>query len=174
MRNLTPAQKRLLNRVIIANGLFDNLTLRDLNTRETKTFYNLRRKGLYVYCEGENKKIMLNVGKMINESDFMDYVASFKHEINGIKIDRLKAAREEQSIVNLVIRKTGLLASQKYRGSKLYNNIWIFYNAKEQSASTEESKKEIRAERNKIIDLSMKINEAKTYAYSLEIHDYAI
>ena len=58
MKNLTPAQKRLLNKIIIANGLFDVITLRSLNTREKKTFHNLRSKGIYVYCIGDDKKII--------------------------------------------------------------------------------------------------------------------
>ena len=66
-QNLTEAQLRLLDKVIMANGLFDNLTFRMLSKKEKKSFHNLRSKALYLYVDA-NDKIMLNVGRMINDT----------------------------------------------------------------------------------------------------------
>lgn len=172
MKNLTPAQKRLLNKIIIANGLFDVITHSSLNTREKKTFYKLRSKGLYVYCIGDDKKIMLNVGKMINDSEFMNYCSHFKNEIMSIKMDRLKKARKEQAIANMLMRQTGLSATNRYKGLSIFNSIYSFYNDKESRLRSDLRKAQVRAERNELIELSYALDHTKTYAYSLDNYDY--
>ena len=172
-QNLTEAQLRLLDKVIMANGLSDNLTFKMLSDKEKKSFHNLRSKALYVYVDA-NDKIMLNVGRMINDTNFMNYVASKKLDVQLEKEARLAAKRKEQRIVNLLIRKTGLTASSKYKGISIFNAIYSFYNEKENRAKLEESKKAAREERNQLIELSYEIDHTKTYAYSLDVNDYQL
>lgn len=173
-QKLTPAQFRLLDRVIMANGLADVITLKMLTAKEKKSFYSIREKGMYIKCEGDKNKIVLNLYKMINDVDFMNYVASKRNEVQLEKDSRLAAARREQRIVNLLMRKTGLTASAKYRGISIFNAIYSFYNAKENRAKLEESKKAIREERNKLIELSYEIDHTKTYTYSLDVNDFVL
>tara|TARA_A100000172_G_scaffold75793_1_gene58786 strand:+ start:558 stop:1106 length:549 start_codon:yes stop_codon:yes gene_type:complete len=170
-QNLTAAQIRLLDRVILANGLNDNLTFRSLTTKEQKSLYNLRNKALYIYVDSDDK-LRLNVSRMINDTDFINYVASKKQDVISEKMDRLKKAREEQSVANWIIRNTGLSAASKYKGLSLFNNIYTFYNEKEIRARKEESKEIIRKERNEILDLAFRIDHTKTYVYSLDNYDY--
>ena len=172
-QNLTEAQLRLLDKVIMANGLSDNLTFKMLSDKEKKSFHNLRSKALYVYVDA-NDKIMLNVGRMINDTNFMNYVASKKLDVQLEKEARLAKARKEQRIVNLLLRRTELLASGKYKGISIFNAIYSFYNAKENRAKLEESKKAIREERNKLIELSYALDHTKTYSYSLGVNDYEL
>ena len=49
----------------------------------------------------------------------------------SIKMDRLKKARKEQAIANMLMRQTGLSATSKYKGLSLFNSIYSFYNDKE-------------------------------------------
>jgi len=170
-QNTTEAQRRLLDKVIIANGLHDNLTFTMLTKKEQKSFHNLRSKALYMYVDANNR-VMLNVGRMIMDEDFMRYAGQKKNEIMSVKMDRLKKAREEQSVANLLIRTCGLSAAAKYRGLTIFNAIYSFYNEKENRAKLEESKKAIREERNDLIELSYKLDHTKTYVYSLDNYDY--
>lgn len=171
-QNLTEAQVRLLDKVILANGLNDNLTLRSLSNKETKSLHNLRSKALYIYVDSDDR-LMLNVSRMINDTDFMNYVASKKEDVQLEKESRLAAAKREQRIANALIRKVGLSPATKYRGIKISDSVWSFYNEKERRARTEESKEVIRAERNKMLDVSYKeLFQDKTYAYSLDVEDY--
>ena len=172
-QNLTEAQLRLLDRVIMANGLCDQLTLRMLTKKEQKSFYNLRSKALYI-CVVANGNLILNDTRMINDTNFMNYVASKKLDVQLEKEARLAKARKEQRIVNLLLRRTELLASGKYKGISIFNAIYSFYNAKENRAKLEESKKAIREERNKLIELSYALDHTKTYSYSLGVNDYEL
>lgn len=172
-QNLTEAQLRLLDRVIMANGLCDQLTLRMLTEKQKKSFYSLRSKALYI-CADANGNLILNVTRMINDTNFMNYVSSKKLDVQLEKDARLAAKRKEQRIVNLLIRKTGLTASSKYKGISIFNAIYSFYNEKENRAKLEESKKAAREERNQLIELSYEIDHTKTYAYSLDVNDYQL
>ena len=67
----------------------------------------------------------------------MNYVASKKLDVQLEKEARLAAKRKEQRIVNLLIRKTGLTASSKYKGISIFNAIYSFYNEKENRAKLE-------------------------------------
>tara|TARA_R110002012_G_scaffold114056_3_gene260197 strand:+ start:466 stop:1017 length:552 start_codon:yes stop_codon:yes gene_type:complete len=171
-QNLTAAQIRLLDRVILANGLNDNLTFRSLTTREQKSLYNLRNKALYIYVDSDDK-LRLNVSRMINDTDFINYVASKKQDVISEKMDRLKKAREEQSVANFLIRKVYSGDIYKHTGNQIRNQIWSFYGLKESRARLEESKKAIKEERNEILDLCYdKLDYSKTYTYSLDNYDY--
>tara|TARA_R100001510_G_C7579444_1_gene152972 strand:- start:27 stop:563 length:537 start_codon:yes stop_codon:yes gene_type:complete len=172
-QNLTEAQLRLLDRVIMANGLSDQLTLRMLTKKEKKSFYNLRSKALYI-CADANGNLILNVTRMINDTNFMNYVASKKLDVQLEKEARLAKARKEQRIANLLIRRMGLSAASKYKGVSIWNSIYTFYNEKEKRARTEESKKAARKERNEFLELSRYIDQNKTYAYSLDVNDYQL
>jgi hypothetical protein len=173
-QKLTPAQFRLLDRVIMANGLGDVITLKMLTAKEKKSFYKIREKGMYIKCEGDKNKIVLNVYKMINDADLMNYVASKREDVQAEKQARLDAASKEQSIVNLLMRKTGLTASAKYRGLTIFNAIFSFYNEVEKKLRHEESKKVARKERNKLIELSYELDHTKTYTYSLDVQDFKL
>jgi len=171
-QNLTEAQIRLLDRVILANGLNDNLTLRSLSAKEKKSLYKLRSKALYIYVAADDK-LMLNVMRLIEDTNFMNYVASKRQDVISEKMDRLKKAREEQAVANFLIRKVYSGDISKYTGNQISNQIWSYYGNKETRARLEESKKALREERNKVLDLSYaKINQDKTYAYSLDVEDY--
>jgi hypothetical protein len=172
-QNLTKAQIRLLDKVILANGLNDNLTLRSLSAKEKKSLHKLRSKALYIYVAADDK-LMLNVMRLIEDTNFMNYVASKKLDVQLEKEARLAEARKEQRIANLLIRRTELLASGKYKGLNIFNNIYSFYNAKENRAKLEESKKAIREERNELIELSYALDHTKTYSYSLGVNDYKL
>ena len=170
-QNTTEAQRRLLDKVIMANGLFYNLTFNRLSKKEKKSFHNLRSKALYLYVDG-NDRVMLNVGRMINDTNFMNYVASKKLDVQLEKEARLAKAKKEQRIANLLIRRMGLSAASKYKGVSIWNSIYTFYNEKEKRARTEESKKAARKERNEFLELSRYIDQNKTYAYSLDVLDF--
>lgn len=173
-QKLTPAQFRLLDKIIMANGLFDVITLKSLTAKEKKSFYKIREKGLYVICEGDKNNLVLNVGKMINDAHFMNYVASKRNEVQLEKEARLAKAKKEQSIANLLIRRMGLSAASRYKGVTIWNSIYVFYNKKENQVRLIESKKSIRDERNKFLQLSYVIDHTKTYAYSLDVEDYKL
>ena len=98
-QNTTEAQRRLLDKVIMANGLCDQLTLRMLTKKEQKSFYNLRSKALYI-CADANGNLILNVTRMITDTDFIKYVASKKWDVQLEREARLAKARKEQRIVN--------------------------------------------------------------------------
>tara|TARA_Y100001938_G_C7912530_1_gene340352 strand:- start:107 stop:655 length:549 start_codon:yes stop_codon:yes gene_type:complete len=170
-QNTTEAQRRLLDKVIMANGLCDQLTLRMLTKKEQKSFYNLRSKALYI-CADANGNLILNVTRMITDTDFIKYVASKKWDVQLEREARLAKARKEQRIVNLLIRTMGLSAASKYKGVSIWNSIYTFYNQKEKRARTEESKKAARKERNEFLELSRYIDQNKTYAYSLDVLDF--
>jgi hypothetical protein len=173
-QNLTKAQIRLLDKVILANGLNDNLTLRSLSAKEKKSLHKLRSKALYIYVAADDK-LMLNVSRMINDTNFINYVASKRQDVQLEKESRLAAAREEQSIANFLIRKVYSGDISRYRGNQITNQIWSYYGNKETRARLEESKKALREERNKVLDLSYaKINQDKTYAYSFDVEDYKL
>ena len=151
-QKLTPAQFRLLDRVIMANGLGDVITLKMLTAKEKKSFYKIREKGMYIKCEGDKNKIVLNVYKMINDADLMNYVASKREDVQAEKQARLAKARKEQSIANLIIRRMGLSAATQYKGVSIWNSIYTFYNEVEKELRTEESKKVARKERHKFLE----------------------
>jgi len=171
-QNLTEAQIRLLDRVILANGLNDNLTLRSLSAKEKKSLYKLRSKALYIYVAADDK-LMLNVMRLIEDTNFMNYVASKRQDVISEKMDRLKKAREEQAVANFLIARVYSGDVRRYTGNQISNQVWSFYGEKETRARLEETKKAIKEERNEVLDLCYeKLVQDKTYTYSLDNYDY--